>query len=114
MSASHCSARSGRLRLLAWNTAASRWCGLSGQPFEQTAPEARQRAPDEYHQLPDHTRGRRGKADDGATVRAKNRIKGSSRNPDDSGPKNGPKNGPINYSIFLFPERFTETVLGVN
>jgi UPF0716 family protein affecting phage T7 exclusion len=53
-------------------------------------------APDEYHQLLDHTRSRRGKSDDGATVRTKNRIKGSSRNPDDSEPQNGPTSGPKN------------------
>jgi UPF0716 family protein affecting phage T7 exclusion len=45
-------------------------------------------APDEYHQLPDHTRSRRGKSDDGATVRTKT-ASGQFPNPTTANPRMG-------------------------
>jgi UPF0716 protein FxsA len=55
-------------------------------------------APEEYHQLPDHTHSRQRKSDEGAKVRRKNgiknRIKGSSQSSDDSAPEDSPKHGP--------------------
>jgi UPF0716 protein FxsA len=55
-------------------------------------------APDEYHQLPDHTRSRRHKPDDGtksdngtkvAKSSIKSRIRGGARNPEHGEPKDG-------------------------